>query len=501
MCKSFIYKNITILTFIVIFWSTIILPVFCAEQIQESLFPVPRQPILDSKRPITFYHILHERGLNADISYILMDLETNEIIEAINPSELYPLASVSKIITALYGLEILGPSFNFETKILIDGSINNGVLDGNLMLLGGGDPSLTNDHLMSLIDGLYDAGLREVDGKFIVSAGETVYHPFIDSGQPEYLSYNPSISGLNINFNRVLFDWDYINNQYIFKLEAKAEIKSTKISNITIDVLQPNETIPNAYINGKDDKWQFSTTFLGKASQRWLPVRQPQRHAAEIFWKFANERGIDLPQPSFQNKLLNGKVLRKITGVSLDKNVGLMLKYSNNLLAEAIGLKATQALTGEYKSIKESANVMQNWLKEKIGKSKTELVDHSGLGSKSKISAYELIKLLEITGWDGNIFGLMNDHQFRKRNSAILKNYTNVVKVKTGSLNFVSNIVGFIETNSGNRMAFVILTSNMNERNKLKKEDRDNPLKAKTWVKKSRQIQLDLIEYWSFKYN
>ena len=151
--------------------------------------------------------------------------------------------------------------------------------------------------------------------------------------------------------------------------------------------------------------------------------------------------------------------------------------------------------------MKESANVMQNWLKEKIGKSKTELVDHSGLGSKSKISAYELIKLLEITGWDGNIFGLMNDHKFRKRNSAILKNYTNVVKVKTGSLNFVSNIVGFIETNSGNRMAFVILTSNMNERNKLKKEDRDNPLKAKTWVKKSRQIQLDLIEYWSFKYN
>ena len=95
----------------------------------------------------------------------------------------------------------------------------------------------------------------------------------------------------------------------------------------------------------------------------------------------------------------------------------------------------------------------------------------------------------------------MSDYRLKKTNSAILKNYTNKVKVKTGSLNFVSNVAGYIETKSGRRMAFVILTSNMSERNKLKKENRDSPPSAKAWIKKSRKIQLDLLEYWSFKYN
>ena len=95
----------------------------------------------------------------------------------------------------------------------------------------------------------------------------------------------------------------------------------------------------------------------------------------------------------------------------------------------------------------------------------------------------------------------MNDYEVKKMNSAILKNYTRKVKVKTGSLNFVSNIAGYIETKSGRRMAFAILTSNMIERNKLKKEDRDNPVKARVWIKKSRKLQLNLLEYWAFKYN
>ncbi len=178
-----------------------------------------------------------------------------------------------------------------------------------------------------------------------------------------------------------------------------------------------------------------------------------------------------------------------------------MLKYSNNLLAEVIGLTATKEITGKQKNLKVSAKNMQNWLESKIGKNQVKLIDHSGLGDGSNISSFELIKFLENSGWEGSVYNLMNDYEVKKTNSAILKNYTRKVKVKTGSLNFVSNIAGYIETKSGRRMAFAILTSNMIERNKLKKEDRDNPVKARVWIKKSRKIQLNLLEYWAFKYN
>ena len=467
----------------------------------NSLVPVARQNIINSFRPVTFEKLLDKENISATVGYVLLDLDNSEVIEAINPSLQFPLASLSKVITALYGLETLGPKHKFETVVLITGTIENGILNGDLVLLGEGDPGLTNDHLVYLVEELFNSGLREVKGNFIVSSGYNIYHPFIDPDQPGYLSYNPSISGLNLNFNRVLFNWKYVDNKYIFDLEAKADINSVKVSTTDISFIKQKKLFINENYNGKNDKWYFNEAFLKKAKQRWLPVRNSEKYAAEIFWKFSKERGINIPKPVFQNKKLDGKVLSKIKSISLDKNIRLMLKYSNNLLAEVIGLTATKEITGKQKNLKVSAKNMQNWLESKIGKNQVKLIDHSGLGDGSNISSFELIKFLENSGWEGSVYNLTNDYEVKKTNSAILKNYTKKVKVKTGSLNFVSNIAGYIETKSGRRMAFAILTSNMIERNKLKKEDRDNPVKARVWIKKSRKIQLNLLEYWAFKYN
>jgi len=467
----------------------------------SSIVPVPRQKIIDSFRPVTLGKFLKEENLSTDISFVLVDLDSTEVLEAISPSIQFPLASLSKIITALYGLEILGSKYTFETAVLSTVAIENGVLNGDLILLGGGDPGLTNDHLMYLVEELFNAGLREVKGDFIVSSGDNIYHPFIDPAQPEYLSYNPSISGLNLNFNRVLFEWEKVDEKYIFGLEAKSDINSIRVSTTQVNLVNQKTSFSEENYNGKNDKWYFDEVFLKKSVQRWLPVRKSEKYAAQIFWKFSKRQGVKLPKPIFQNKKENGRILSKIKSISLDNNIRLMLKYSNNLMAESIGLKATQKIAGKPKTLKASAGNMQNWLESKIGKTKIKLIDHSGLGDGSSISSFELVKLLENSGWQGSIYNYMSDYRLKKTNSAILKNYTNKVKVKTGSLNFVSNVAGYIETKSGRRMAFVILTSNMSERNKLKKENRDSPPSAKAWIKKSRKIQLDLLEYWSFKYN
>lgn len=467
----------------------------------SSLVPVPRQNIIDSFRPVTFERLLNEENLSANVSYVLLDLDNSEVIEAINPSVQFPLASLSKIITALYGLETLGAKYKFETVVLSTGAIENGVLNGDLILLGGGDPGLTNDHLMYLVRELFDAGLREVKGDFIVSSGDNIYHPFIDPDQPEHLSYNPSISGLNLNFNRVLFNWKNVDEEYIFDLEAKADINSIKVPTTEVNLVKQKAAFSEENYNGKNDKWYFDEVFLKKAKQRWLPVRNSEKYAGQVFWEFSKRQGITISKPVFKNKKLDGVIMSRIESISLNNNIRLMLKYSNNLLAEVIGLKATKAITGKPKTLKASAKNMKNWLGSKIGKNQVNLIDHSGLGDGSSISSFELIKFLENSGWQGSIYNYMNDYRIKKTNSAILKNYTDNVKVKTGSLNFVSNIAGYIETRTGRRMAFVILTSNMVKRNKLKKENRDNPPEAKAWIKKSRRIQLNLLEYWSFKYN
>ncbi len=243
----------------------------------SSLVPVARQNIINSFRPVTFEKLLDKENLSATVGYVLLDLDNSEVIEAINPSLQFPLASLSKVITALYGLETLGPKHKFETVVLTTGTIENGILNGDLILLGEGDPGLTNDHLVYLVEELFNSGLREVKGNFIVSSGDNIYHPFIDPDQPGYLSYNPSISGLNLNFNRVLFNWKYVDNKYIFDLEAKADINSVKVSTTDISFIKQKALFINENYNGKNDKWYFNEAFLKKAKQRWLPVRNSEK--------------------------------------------------------------------------------------------------------------------------------------------------------------------------------------------------------------------------------
>ena len=76
------------------------------------------------------------------MSFVVADTQTGEILESHNPLRSLPPASVIKTITGFYALETLGPDFTFETKLITTGPIIDGVLDGDLILIGGGDPTL-----------------------------------------------------------------------------------------------------------------------------------------------------------------------------------------------------------------------------------------------------------------------------------------------------------------------------------------------------------------------
>ena len=95
----------------------------------------------------------------------------------------------------------------------------------------------------------------------------------------------------------------------------------------------------------------------------------------------------------------------------------------------------------------------------------------------------------------------MQNYKIKKTQSSILKNYTKVVKAKTGTLNYVGNTAGYIETKSGRKLFFVIFNSNLDQRNLLVRSERDNPPGANIWNKKIRLLHLDIINKWALKYN
>ena len=84
---------------------------------------------------------------HSTISYEVVDLKSGEVVASQNPELCATPASVTKIITTATALELLGGDFQFSTYIETNGTIENGILNGDLIIRGGADPTLGSIHL------------------------------------------------------------------------------------------------------------------------------------------------------------------------------------------------------------------------------------------------------------------------------------------------------------------------------------------------------------------
>lgn len=112
-------------------------------------------------------------------------------------------ASTTKLITAAVTLREIPIGTRFSTQVLADGPLENGVLKGNLILKGGGDPSFVSETLWVLVNRLRQIGLQEVDGNILVddSYFDTVLiDPGRDTKRSE-LAYDAPISAMSFNWN------------------------------------------------------------------------------------------------------------------------------------------------------------------------------------------------------------------------------------------------------------------------------------------------------------
>lgn len=441
--------------------------------------------------------IVQAAQLSGKVGFVVADATTGQVLESHKPLLALPPASVAKSITTIYGLETLGGKYRFRTQLLATGPIANGKINGDLYLVGGGDPTLDSDALGDLARQLKDAGVREITGKTFVHSAAIPYQKSIDPGQPEHLGYNPSLSGLNLNYNRVFFEWRRQSAGYTITMDARAIKYRPRVAMSSMKVVDRKSPVFAMKSTAQADQWTVAKRALGKKGGRWLPVRRPEFYAAEVFHTIARSFGIQLPAFKPARGQAKGTVLAEWQSDELAPILRRMMKHSTNLTAEAVGMTASRARGGKPQSLKASGRMMVAWLEKGTGAKHAKFVDHSGLGDDSRISARDMVRVLAKQGWDGPLHHLMKDVPLRDAKGKPVKKHAIRVRAKTGTLNFVSALAGYIEAPKGRRLVFAIFAADLPRRGKIKKADKERPKGARAWNKRAKIMQQKLIERWA----
>ncbi|MEZ5913568.1 MAG: D-alanyl-D-alanine carboxypeptidase, partial [Paracoccaceae bacterium] len=247
--------------------------------------------------------------LSGRTTYVVADAETGSPLEALGADTLQPPASVAKIMTTLYALDRLGGGHRFATRVLATGPVANGTVQGDLILAGTGDPTLTSDALGDLALALRRAGVKSVSGRFLVWAEALPAISRIAPDQPVHAGYNPAISGLNLNYNRVHFEWKRNGKGYNLSMDARADRFVPAVSMVTMKVVARDLPVYTYAAGPGREDWTVASTALGKGGSRWLPVRYPELYTAEVFATLARAQGVSLPAAEATRQLPQASVL------------------------------------------------------------------------------------------------------------------------------------------------------------------------------------------------
>ncbi len=465
----------------------------CASAPERSLRPeLRRAPPVEG--------IIARAGLGGDLAFAVIDMRSGDLLEGQGANTPLPPASVAKAMTALYALESLGAAYQFRTRLVATGPVSDGVLRGDLVLAGGGDPTLETDELAAMAAELARGGVRQVTGRFLVWGGALPFVPEIADDQSPQAGYNPSVSGLNLNFNRVHFEWRRAGTDYIVTMDGRSNRHRPAVSMARMQVVNRSAPLYTYQRRADRDDWTVARAALGNTGSRWLPVRHPELYAGEVFRALATGHGITLGAPQVTRAQPMGQDLVTHRSPVLQDMLRDILQFSTNISAEAVGMTATGAQSGRPRSLAASGAAMSNWAQTRYGLSSARLVDHSGLGAASRVSMADLARMFQQAGSTGTLRAILRLHRFRDANGNFIANPGFDVRAKTGTLYFVSALGGYLTAPGGRDLAFAIGSADLARRARVAGSGVDRPDGTAVWARAARQMQQDLLQRWAQAY-
>ena len=408
---------------------------------------------------------------HAMMSLYVVETATGKPIYALNEQLGLAPASTQKLFTSVAVFELLGKDFKYKTEVGYDGNISNGILKGNIYIVGYGDPTLgswrfvqtkRDSVLKNILITLNSAGIKKIDGDIIIDDSKFSYQPLPGGWIWDDIGNYYGAGTWAINWNE---------NQYDLQLKPGAR----EGDNVEVTSTNPNMydvTIDNNLKSGKPGSGDNGYIYLAPytnngfvegtvpAAEKSFTLSGSMPDPALQFGKelealLASQKMIDVGHVKTAKNFTNSKVLpytNRLTTLyspALDSMAYWFLQKSINLYGEAL-IKTMAYQSDSVASTEKGVELLRNfWSKNGIEKSAINIMDGSGLSPQNRVTTNALVTVLQFAkdkSWYNSFYNALPIY--------------NSMHMKSGTIGGAKAYAGYHTSKAGVQYAFAIIINN-----------------------------------------
>lgn len=438
-------------------------------------------------------------------SVLVVSLDRGDTLFATEPDAAMAPASNMKILTSAAALRELGPDFRYRTWLVSEGEVREGVLDGDLVLYGTGDPGISDRFFPQketvfhiLADQLVAQGIRAVDGNLVGDAS------FL-SGPLRPVGWEPE--DLNDHFAAPVSALSFNENVVSLRVEPAARsgwrpVVHTLPEHAGLDVDNQALTVegPGRLTIGRLDPEQpirVEGTLQrgGRDAWRQITVSDPAAFAVSVFRSVLESRGIRVLgteevvyEPSASSvtprrvtapvrQASRPRILATHVSPPLSQYLAVVNKKSNNLFTELVFRTLGRVQEGSSRTEASARAVARSLAALGVDTAGVVQLDGSGLAAGNRVRARTFVDVLSrmsrTESWEAFWATLPEAGNRRELPRMYRTAAAGNLRAKTGTIEGVSALSGLVVSQDGERLAFSILVNGTPSTTRAKRVEND----------------------------
>jgi len=392
-------------------------------------------------------------------------------------------ASTMKLVTTFAGLQLLGPGFRWQTSLYADNQPDSsGTINGNVYLRGRGDPKLVPEEMAKMVASARTAGATTINGDLVLD--RSYFDGALDNASTidgeSLRAYNVQPDALLYSFKTLSFTVSPDSSTQSVSVSVTPALAQLKLDNrltLTRGKCRDGGAHADPVLSSQADGTVLATfdgNYAAECGEHMVNIAALSHNdfawggfVAE--WQRAGGRFAHAPALRLGKVPPRAYLLARHYSAPLSDIVRDINKFSNNVMARQLFLTigAEQDRSGPANTAR-SARVIQHWLqRQDLNMPDLVLDNGSGLSREERISAYDMARLLQqavasdvgpalldslpILGVDGTL-----RHRLTRTNAA------GNAYLKTGTLQGVRALAGYVDALDGNRYVVVAYINHPN---------------------------------------